>query len=296
MKFGDMELLMLSDGTSWVDGGGPFGLVPKTKWEKLIPCDANNRVPMALRCLLIRTPQATVLVETGMGDKVSPEIAAKLNMAIERPHGWLLDDLAAHGVGAEDIDVVVLTHLHADHSGGSTRFSNGRLVPTFPRAQYWVQQREWNDAHHTNERTRATYFGANYDPIEQAGQLRLVDGEAEVLPGIRLTPAPGHTPGMQSVIIASAGQTAVFLGDLAFFHWQIERLPWVSAFDVDPLVTIQTKRSWQPWLAEREALIIFQHDPLIPAGKLILDAGRYKVVSTSIDSPAMHNAASQHLR
>jgi glyoxylase-like metal-dependent hydrolase (beta-lactamase superfamily II) len=277
MNIGDIELTILSDGTSWVDGGGPFGLVPKTKWKNLLPGDAHNRVPMVLRCLLIRTPQATVLVETGLGDKVTNEIAEMQNMKIERPHGWLLDDLAAHGVAAEDIDIVLLTHLHADHAGGSTRFSNGRLLPTFPWAQYWVQQREWNDAHHTNERTRATYFAANYDPIEQAGQLRLVDGDAEVLPGIRLTPAPGHTPGMQSVVIESAGQTAVFLGDLAFYQWQIERLAWVSAFDVDPLTTIETKRIWQPWLADREALIIFQHDPLVPAGRLILNEGRYKV-------------------
>lgn len=277
MKFGDMELLILSDGTSWVDGGGPFGLVSKTRWEKLVPCDAHNRVPLVLRCLLIRSPQATVLVETGMGDKVTPEIAAAQHMRLERPDGWLLDDLAAQGVAPDDIDHVLLTHLHADHSGGGTRILNGRPVPTFPRARYWVQQREWHDAHHTNERTRGTYFGINYDPVEGAGQLHLVDGDAQVLPGIRLVPAPGHTPGMQSVVIEAGGRTAVFLGDLAFYHWQIERLAWVSAFDIDPLTTIETKRQWQPWLVEREALIIFQHDPLMAAGTLIHHEGHYKV-------------------
>ncbi|RJQ78963.1 MAG: MBL fold metallo-hydrolase [Desulfobacteraceae bacterium] len=277
MIFGDMELIPITDGTSWGDGGGAFGLVPKTVWDELLPSDSRNRIPMILRCLLVRTPQATILVETGMGDKVTPEIAEKQHMRLERPNGWLLDDLRRHDVAPDDVDIVLLTHLHGDHSGGGTRFLDGQIVPTFPRAHYLVQQREWRDAHNLNERTRATYFGINYDPIEKAGKLKLLDGDAAVIPGVRLVTAPGHTAGLQVVIFESGGQTAVFLGDLAFFHWQLERLAWVSAYDVDPLGSIETKRIWQPWLAEREALIIFQHDPLITAGKLVSREGRYKV-------------------
>lgn len=277
MKIGDIELLPVTDGTTWGDGGGAFGLVPKTIWEKLLPCDTNNRVPMVLRCLLIRTPQTTILVETGMGDKVTPEIAEQNNFRLERPDGWLLDSLAACGVSPDDVDIVLLTHLHGDHSGGSTRIIDGQFVPTFPRAQYWVQQREWIDAHNLNERTRASYYGVNYDPLEQAGKLRLLSGDASVTQGVRLATAPGHTRGLQIVVIESGGQTAVFLGDVAFFHWQIEKLAWVSAYDIDPNTTIETKRIWQKWLAERQALILFQHDPLITAGKLIMQNNRYKV-------------------
>lgn len=277
MKIGDIELLPVTDGTTWGDGGGAFGLVPKTIWEKLLPCDNHNRVPMVLRCLLIRTPQTTILVETGMGDKVTSEIAAQNNFRLERPEGWLLDSLATRGVSPDDVDIVLLTHLHGDHSGGSTRIIDGQLVPTFPRAQYWVQQLEWIDAHHLNERTRASYYGINFDPLEQAGKLRLLNGEASVTQGVRLAPAPGHTRGLQIVVIESGGQTAVFLGDAAFFHWQIEKLAWVSAYDMDPNTTIETKRLWQKWLAERQALVIFQHDPLIMAGKLIMQNNRYQV-------------------
>ena len=184
MKIGDIELIPVSDGTAWWDGGGAFGLVPKTRWEKLLPPDAQNRVPMALRCLLIRTPSATILVDTGMGDKVTPEIAEQQGFALERPNGWLVDDLARHGVAPEEVDLVVLTHLHADHCGGSTRWLDGRLVPTFPRAEYWVQQREWDDAHHPNERTRATYYSVNFDPLEATGQLCLLRGNAPVTQGV----------------------------------------------------------------------------------------------------------------
>ena len=278
MRIGDIDLTPLSDGTTWWDGGGAFGLVPKVRWERLLPPDEQNRVPMVLRCLLVRTSQATVLVDAGMGDKVTPEMAEQQNFGLERPNGWLVDDLARHGVAPEDVDLVVLSHLHSDHCGASTRVLHGQLVPTFPRAQYWVQQREWDDAHHPNERTRATYYLANMDPILASGQLRLVNGNASVTRGVRVEVVPGHTAGLHAIVIESGGQTAVFPSDLAFFRWQLERLAWVSAYDLDPMTTIETKRRWQPWLAEREAVIVFQHDPQVPVGKLVMQDGHYTVI------------------
>jgi glyoxylase-like metal-dependent hydrolase (beta-lactamase superfamily II) len=277
MKIGDIELIPITDGTTWWDGGGAFGLVPKVRWEKLLPPDAQNRIPMALRCLLIRTPNATLVVDTGMGDKLTPEMAEQQNFVFECPNGGLVDDLARHGVGPSDVDMVVLTHLHADHCGGSTRILEGKLAPTFPRAQYWVQQREWEDAHHPNERTRATYFSANFDPLEGTGQLCLLNGNAQITRGVRVELAPGHTAGMQAIVIESGGGTAVFPSDLAFFRWQLERLAWVSAYDIDPMTTIETKRRWQPWLAERQAIIFFQHDPQVAVGTLVEQNGRYVV-------------------
>jgi glyoxylase-like metal-dependent hydrolase (beta-lactamase superfamily II) len=257
--------------------------VPKVRWEKLLPPDAQNRIPMVLRCLLIRAPNVTLVVDSGMGDKITPEMAEQQNFRLDRPSGGLLDDLARHGVKPEDVDIVVLTHLHADHCGGSTRLIEGRLVPTFPRAKYWVQQREWEDAHHPNERTRATYFSANFDPLQESGQLCLINGNTQVTRDVRVEVAPGHTAGMQSVVIESGGETAVFLGDLAFFHWQLERLAWVSAYDLDPMTTIETKRRWQPWLARRQAIIFFQHDPQVAVGTLAEQNGRYQVTPLTSD-------------
>lgn len=280
MKIGDFELIPLSDGTAWWDGGGAFGLAPKARWEKLLPPDAQNRVPMALRCLLVRAPQATILVDAGMGDKVTHEMAEQQNLAIERPNGGLVDDLARHGVEPSDVDLVILTHLHADHCGGSTRILDGQLAPTFPRAQYWVQQREWDDAHHPNERTRATYLTENFDPLEASGQLCLLNGDAHITRGVRVAVAPGHTAGMQTIVVEppGSGQVVVFLSDLAFFRWQLERLAWVSAYDLDPMTTIETKRRWQRWLTERQAIIVFQHDPQAPVGRLVEQGGRYTVI------------------
>ena len=280
MKIGDFELTPLSDGTAWWDGGGSFGLVPKVRWEKLLPPDAENRVPMALRCLLVRTPQATVLVDAGMGDKVTREMAEQQNFSLEQPNGGLLDDLARHGVSPDEVDLVVLTHLHMDHCGTSTRILDGQLMPTFPRAQYWVQRREWEDAHHPNERTRATYLSANLNPIEASGQLCLLDGDANITRGVRVAVAPGHTAGMQAIIVEppGSGQVVAFLSDLAFFRWHLERLAWVSAYDLDPMTTIETKRRWQRWLAERQAIIVFQHDPQVAVGRLVEQDGRYAVI------------------
>jgi len=280
MKIGDFELTPLSDGTAWWDGGGSFGLVPKVRWEKLLPPDAENRVPMALRCLLVRTPQATVLVDAGMGDKVTREMAEQQNFRLERPNGGLLDDLARHGVSPDEVDLVVLTHLHMDHCGTSTRILDGQLMPTFPRAQYWVQRREWEDAHHPNERTRATYLSANLNPIEASGQLCLLAGNANITRGVRVAVAPGHTAGMQAIVVEppGSGQVVVFLSDLAFFRWHLERLAWVSAYDLDPMTTIETKRRWQRWLAERQAIIVFQHDPQVAVGRLVEQHGLYTVI------------------
>jgi glyoxylase-like metal-dependent hydrolase (beta-lactamase superfamily II) len=285
MKIGDVDLIPLSDGTVWWDGGGAFGLVPRVRWEKLLTPDAQNRVPMALRCLLVRTPRATILVDAGMGDKVTPEMMEQQNSPLERPNGWLVDDLARHGVSPEEVDIVVLTHLHADHCGGSTRLLDDpdsgelNLIPTFPRAKYFVQQREWDDAHRPNERTRSTYYGVNFDPLEATGQLCLLNGDAQVTEGVRVVVAPGHTAGLQAVVVEppGTGETVAFPSDLAFFHWQLERLAWVSAYDIDPMTTIETKRQWQPWLVERQALVVFQHDPLVAMGKLVRQGNYYTV-------------------
>ncbi len=277
MKIGKVEIWPVSDGISWGDGGGAFGLVPKTRWQKLVPVDDDNRVPMVLRCLLIHSGGKTIVVDNGLGERVTPETAAQSDSKLERPRGGLLDDLARHGVQPQDVDIMLLTHLHSDHCGGNTVLRNGQLAPTFPRAQYWLQRQEWQDAHAPNERTRATYLRENLDPLEAAGLVHFMEGDTQVTDELLTVITPGHTRSHQSVIIESEGQTLFFTGDMALWRWNLERLAWVTAYDLEPMVTIETKRRWQPWLVERQAVIIFDHDPLIEAGRLRQQDGRYAV-------------------
>jgi glyoxylase-like metal-dependent hydrolase (beta-lactamase superfamily II) len=184
------------------------------------------------------------------------------------------------GLTAADIDLVIDTHLHADHCSGNTFFSpEMEILPTFPNAKYVVQRREYEDAMHPNERTRATYYPMNYETLVASGQMELLNGDTDILPGIRGVVTPGHTPGHMSVLFESGGEAALFLCDLASFMVNFERLGWMTAYDVEPLVTLETKRYWQQWALETHALLISAHDTLIPAGRLHLDekSGALKV-------------------
>ncbi len=265
---------LLSDGVSYWDGGGAFGLVPRPKWMKLLPPDELNRVPQELRCALIQTSGQNILVDCGVGDKPNDVIATQYE--VRRPHGHLLDDLARHGLTPGDIHAVILTHLHGDHAGWATRILGTpgddplNCAPTFPNARYYVQRQEYHDATHTNERTRNTYFPVNYLPLMRAGVLTLLDGEAEIALGVRAVPTPGHTAGHQSVVVESESHPPILiLGDLATYMIQFARLPWLTAYDVLPLITIETKRAWQQWAYAREAVLVSPHDTQIPAGRLV---------------------------
>lgn len=249
-----------------MDGGGAFGLVPRTIWAELFPPDEHNRIPFAMNSLLIRSEGQTILVDTGYGDKFDEK--AQRRAGLERPEGSLLDGLARLGVKPEEIDIVINTHLHADHCGGNTQREGDKLVATFPNARYLIQRLEWADAIAPNERTRATYLPDNYLPLQISGHLCLIDGNTRVTREVSTAIARGHTRAHQVVILESKGETALFMADLASLHYHLERLAWVPAYDLEPMESIETKRYWQQWLVEREALIIFQHNVQIPVGRL----------------------------
>ncbi len=276
----NLEFYILSDGLFWSDGGGAFGLVPRVVWEQLLPPDSQNRVPLALNCLLLKSQGKNILVDTGYGSKLSPKMEHLAGL--ERPHGGLLADLARHGLAPADIDIVINTHLHADHCGGNTHLQNNTPVPTFPNATYLVQRLEWADAIAPNERTRATYLPGNYRPLADSGQLKLISGDTTVTNQVRTVVTRGHTRAHQVVILEDGGQTAVFMADMSTLHYHLQRLAWVTAYDVEPLESIETKRNWQPWLAQREALLIFQHDTQITTGRLRPGEKQYTVEPAQI--------------
>ncbi|NDJ76668.1 MAG: MBL fold metallo-hydrolase [Chloroflexi bacterium] len=270
-QIGDIEIHLVSDGVVWVDRGGAFGLVPQALFSRYLPPDEKQRVPMVLTCLLVRAGGRTIVVDTGLGTRVDDR--AIRFWGLEREHGTLLDGLARKGVQPEDVDLVIDTHLHSDHCSGNMCYGpDGALLPTFPNAEYVVQRREYEDAMQPNERTRGTYFPDSYAPLVESGQMRLLDGDTEIVPGVWGVVTPGHTPGHQSMRFESGGQHALFVSDLASYAIQFERLAWMTAYDVEPLVTLESKRKWQQWAVDTGGLLIFQHDTQILAAHLVEDA------------------------
>jgi glyoxylase-like metal-dependent hydrolase (beta-lactamase superfamily II) len=249
-----------------------------------------------LRSVLIRAEGHTILVDCGVGTKPNDFLAAQYE--VRRPNGTLLDDLERHGLQPEEIDSVILTHLHGDHSGWATecveQAGGRRYQPTFPNARYYVQGQEFEDAIHPNERTRNTYFAENFVPLQEHGVLTLLNGAANITPSVRVVPTPGHTSGHQSIIVEQASSEAsgkpraaptLILGDMATYMIQFARLAWVTAYDVLPLQSIETKRYWQQWALARQAVLISPHDTLLPSGVLKKDSnGFLQVVQVAAGS------------
>lgn len=284
MRFGNINLHVVSDGTYWEDGGGLFGLVPKTLWSRVVDADEQNRIMFDNRCLLIETEQQRILVDTGYGDKLSDKERGFISL--EGRHR-LLGSLEALGVGPLDIDLVINTHLHGDHCGGNTLQDNGGdVIATFPWATYCIQRLELADATYPNERTRATYLVENWEPVQRNGQLRVLTGDTRLTDEVRVVVTPGHTRAHQCVIVESGGQTAMFLGDLASWPIHLERLAWVPAYDLEPMVSIETKRNVARWAVDNHVLLIFEHHPGIAAGYLHTTErpDRFKLEEVAIDA------------
>jgi glyoxylase-like metal-dependent hydrolase (beta-lactamase superfamily II) len=268
MKLGAMELELLSDGTFRLDGGQMFGVVPKVLWERQLPADSRNRVRLGLNCVLVRTEHQNVLIETGIGDKFDE----KFRDIYDIQHGTtLLAELERRNLRPDDIDVVINTHLHFDHCGWNARRLEGRVLPTFPRARYYIQRGEWEHALRPTERDRASYIEEFFRPAE--GQTELIEGDREILPGIRVEVMPGHTRHMQCVVITSRGEHAYFISDLVPTRSHLS-YPWIMSFDLYPLETLASKRRLLPRLAKERALVIFPHDAELACARLVEEEGR----------------------
>ena len=243
-----------------LDGGAMFGVVPKPLWSRRIRPDDRNRIALAMRCLLVEVGDTIVLVDTGLGNKEDEKFLEIHGVENAGAPTRLETSLRASGVEPEDVDIVVCTHLHFDHAGGATRSSDrGEIVPSFPKARYVVRRGEWEFAHQSNERTRASYFTSAFEPLTEAGLLDFLEEDAEVAPGVEVIRTPGHTPHHQSVVVR-AGETTVFYpADLAPTQAHVP-LPWIMGYDVEPLVTLESKRKWLTRAGRDGWLIVFEHD------------------------------------
>ncbi len=264
-SLGDFELLWFSVGIYLADGGAMFGVVPRPLWEKRLPPDALNRIPLGLNSLLIRTGTHTVLVETGIGNKLSEKM-----QRIYENKASLLDDLAAGGVDPAEIDVVINSHLHFDHCGWNTMRRGPQIVPTFPRARYYVQAGEVEHAHLQLERDRVSYMTDNYDPLIRSGQMELLHGGREIVPGISVRVYPGHTRHMQAILVTSRGQTACYISDLVPTRAHFD-LTWVTGYDLFPLESIENRKVFYRQAMEEKWLVFLTHDPHNPWATVELD-------------------------
>ena len=275
MSMGDFELSVFSDGVYPLDGGAFFGVVPKVMWSRKVVADEKNFVWAGLNSLLVRTGEQNILIETGIGNRLSERM-----VKIYGQPAKLLENLAAGGVSPEDIDIVINTHLHFDHCGWNTVRKGDYVVPTFPKAKYYVQEGEWQHAQEQHVRDAVSYISDNYNPLIESGQMELLRGDREIVPGISVKVFPGHTAHMQAVVVSSAGKTACYISDLIPTSAHLD-LTWVMAFDLYPLETINSKRRYYAQALPEKWLTVFTHDNAVPwawveqdsAGKLIAHAG-----------------------
>jgi methylmalonyl-CoA epimerase len=272
---GELELISLCDGFFHLDGGAMFGVVPKVLWEPQAPADAQNRIRLAMRPLVVRG-RRTMIIDAGLGDKEN----AKFCEIYGVDRGRHLDhSLAEAGLSVDDIDIVLATHLHFDHAGGFTvRGADGRVRPRFPKAQYIVRRGEWEDATHPNDRTRASYLADNYVPLAEAGVLQLVDDDQTIMPGVRVRRTGGHTMHHQMVMIESGGQAAAFVAEMIPTVAHL-REPWIMGYDLYPLDTLRAKQALVKEAVDRRMLIFFEHDRAMAAGYIEEVQGKRRIVA-----------------
>jgi glyoxylase-like metal-dependent hydrolase (beta-lactamase superfamily II) len=262
---GDFELTVLSDGSYYLDGGAMFGVVPKPMWEKRAPADALNRITLGLNTVVVKTGKHTVAIETGIGNKLSDKLRAVFDAKQQLPAAF-----AAADIRPEEVDVVINSHLHFDHSGwNTTRLPDGRIVPTFPNARYFAHRGEVDHGHLQLERDAVSYISENYDPLVESGQMTLLDtkpGDAEeIVPGISVECYPGHTAQMLAVNIDSGGRRACYISDLIPTSAHLD-VTWVMGYDLDPLACIEQRKRFYERAIPEEWLVLFTHDHFKPMG------------------------------
>ncbi|MBI1311826.1 MBL fold metallo-hydrolase [bacterium] len=271
MKLGSLDISIVSGGRFWIDGGGMFGVVPRVMWERVFPPDEYHRIPQETNCVLVRDGDRNILIDTGYGSKLSDKQRKNFSAQDGEP---LVENLAAQGLTREDIDVVIFSHLHFDHAGGATRLDeDSEIVLAFPNAELVAQRREWVDATAGYPELRAAYPQENLLPLRDCGQLRLIDGDVEIVPGIRSQVTGGHTDGHQVLIIESKGESAVFLGDICSTSRHLPVL-WCLGYDVHMQQTRRAKAKVLEQIVQTNAIAVFDHDPDIGAARLCRDDRR----------------------
>jgi glyoxylase-like metal-dependent hydrolase (beta-lactamase superfamily II) len=276
-RLGRWRVHAIQAGGQKLDGGAMFGVVPKPLWQKRIAADERNRIQLGMRCILIEHEIGPVLIDTGAGNKETDkfyDIYGVENRG-ERGPTALEDGLLEIGIDPADVALVINSHLHFDHAGGNTlKEGDDHVAAAFPNARYVVQRGEYEFATHTNERTAGSYFPHNFVPLADLGRFEFIDGEREIVAGVRAIPTPGHTPHHQSLLLDSGGERAFYAADLIPTAAHLP-LPWIMGYDVEPLVTLETKRNVLARAVAEDWLVIFEHDATVPWGRVMHDGKAY---------------------
>ena len=280
-KIGKWQVHAIQAGGQKLDGGAMFGVVPKPLWEKRMPPDARNRIQLGMRCLLIEHDTGLVLIDSGAGNKENEKFHDIYAVENQGAGGrtQLEDGLHELGYSPADIGLVINSHLHFDHAGGNTtRNADGTIVPTFPKARYVVQNGEYQFATHTNERTAGSYFPHNFVPVLESGQFDFVEGEKEIVAGISVVPTPGHVPYHQGIRLESDGEVAFYVADLVPTVAHLP-LPWIMGYDVEPLVSLESKRRVLTKAWKEDWLLVFEHDAQIPWSRITNDGRTFALLT-----------------
>ena len=281
MKVGNYTLYSIETSQFSLDGGAMFGIIPKTLWEKEAPADEYNRIQMVTRSLLVVSNERKIIIDTGNGDKWDDKNRSRYNIDLDKIN--LSSSLEKYGFIPADITDVFCTHLHFDHAGGNTSIEDGKIVPTFPNATYWIHQDNWDLANSPSEKDRGSYLAENWSVLAENGMIEYVTDREEFLPGIEIMLTYGHTIGMMHPLIKDGNNTVFYAADIFPMAAHVP-LSWVMAYDLNPVQTIKEKRSLLPTMVDKNWTVFFEHDPLRQAGKVTMDGKHYRLKEAVIIS------------
>jgi len=274
MNIGGYDLYSIETSVFALDGGAMFGIIPKPLWEKEAPADDQNRITMVTRSLLLVGHGRKIIVDTGNGNKWQDKFKAIYNIDTETVN--LNSSLAKHNFTANEITDVFCTHMHFDHIGGNTKFVNGKLEPVFPNATYWMQNENWDLANSPSEKDQGSFMEADWSVLAENGMSKIVDGKESFLPEITMEMSYGHTTGMMLPKIQDSSNTIVYMADLIPMAAHIP-LPWVMAYDILPVLTVQEKQLFLPKAVDENWILFFEHDPVHQACTVHFDGKHYRL-------------------
>jgi len=274
MRIGDYDLYSIETSEFSLDGGAMFGIIPKPIWERKAPSDSQNRIEMVTRSLLLCSDEKKILIDTGNGTKWEEKYLDIYNIDTSRYN--IENSLNKYGFNADDITDIICTHLHFDHVGGNTKIDNGKIVPTFPNAKYWVTKENWELANHPSQKDSGSFIEHDWKVLAENGMIETINGNEPFIKGIDSYITQGHTAGLLHPMISDGTKTLFYGADIFPLAAHIS-IPWVMAYDVQPVVTMKEKEILLPKMQDEEWILFLEHDPKIQACTVQQDGKHFKM-------------------